>query len=128
MADGTLDSQVGARICNGLGIKAEHEREMISERTKVALKAAKARGVRLGNPQLAKAAKRGVAAVMANARQFAANVLPIIEEIKRAGITSRNAIASKLNERNVRTARGGKWTHVQVGAVLRPFVQAAAAL
>jgi Recombinase len=49
-------------------------------------------------------------------------VLPIIEEIERAGITSHNAIATKLNERNVRTARGDKWTHVQVGAVLRPFV------
>ena len=39
----------------------------------------------------------------------------------RAGVTSHNAIAAKLNERNVRTARGGRWTHVQVGAVLRPF-------
>jgi hypothetical protein len=67
-----------------------------------------------------------VAAVRANARQFAVNVLPIIEEIERAGITSHNAIAAKLNERNVRTARGGKWTHVQVGAVLRPFEQSAA--
>ena len=66
--------------------------------------------MRLGNPQLAKAAKRDVAAVRANARQFAANVLPIIEEIERAGVTSHNAIAAKLNERNVRTARGGKWT------------------
>jgi DNA invertase Pin-like site-specific DNA recombinase len=111
-----------------LAAVAEHEREMISERTKAALQAAKARGVRLGNPQLAKAAKRGVAAVRANARQFAANVLPIIEEIERTGITSQNAIAAKLNERNVRTARGGKWTHVQVGAVLRPFADAAAAL
>ena len=52
-------------------------------------------------------------------------MLPIIEEIERAGITSHNAIAAKLNERNVRTARGGKWTHVQVGAVLRPFEHAA---
>jgi hypothetical protein len=34
-----------------------------------------------------------------------------------------NAIAAKLNERNVRTARGGKWTHVQVGAILSPFGQ-----
>ncbi len=109
-----------------LAAVAEHEREMISERTKAALQAAKARGVRLGNPQLAKAAKRGVAAVRANARQFAVNVLPIIEEIEWAGITSHNAIAAKLNERNVRTARGGKWTHVQVGAVLRPFEQSAA--
>jgi DNA invertase Pin-like site-specific DNA recombinase len=65
-----------------LAAVAEHEREMISERTKAALQAAKARGVRLGNPQLAKAAKRGAAAVRANARQFAVNVLPIIEEIE----------------------------------------------
>jgi DNA invertase Pin-like site-specific DNA recombinase len=105
-----------------LAAVAQHEREMISERTRAALQAAKARrGTRLGNPRLAEAAKRGTAAVKANARQFAANVLPIIEEIERSGVTSHNAIAAKLNERNVRTARGGKWTHVQVGAVLRPF-------
>jgi len=104
-----------------LAAVAEHEREMISERTKAALRAAKAPGTRLGNPQLAKAAKRGTAAVKENAKQFAANVLPIIEEIGRAGFTSHNAIAAKLNERNVRTARGGTWTHVQVGAILRPF-------
>ena len=110
-----------------LAAVAEHEREMISERTKAALRAAKARGTRLGNPQLAKAAKRGTAAVKANAKQFAANVLPVIEEIERAGFTSHNAIAAKLNERNVRTARGVKWTHVQVGAVLRPFEASAAA-
>jgi DNA invertase Pin-like site-specific DNA recombinase len=107
---------------------AEHERAAISERTKAALAAAKARGTRLGNPRLADAAKRGTAAVKANARQFAANVLPIIEEIERAGITSHNAVATKLNERNVRTARGGKWTHVQVGAVLRPFEASALAV
>jgi predicted nucleic acid-binding protein len=42
-----------------------------------------------------------------NARRFAANVRPIIDEIIAAGATSHNAIAAKLNERNVRTARGG---------------------
>ncbi len=84
--------------------------------------------VAVDNPHATKLSVHILAAVaeheremMANARQFAANVLPIIEEIERAGITSHNAIAAKLNERNVRTARGGKWTHVQVGAVLRPF-------
>jgi hypothetical protein len=71
--------------------------------------------------------KRGVAAVKANARRFAANVRPIIDEIMRAGATSHNAIAAKLNERNVRTARGGKWAHVQVGAILHPFVASAGA-
>jgi DNA invertase Pin-like site-specific DNA recombinase len=101
-----------------LAAVAQHERETISERTKAALEAAKARGKRLGNPQLSKAAKRGTASVKANAWRFAANVLPIIREIERTGAKSRNAIAAKLNERNVRTARGGRWTHVQVGAVL----------
>jgi len=66
-------------------------------------------------------AKRGRAVASANARRFAANVLPIIEEIMRAGASSHNAIAAKLNERNVKTARGGTWTHVQVGAILHPF-------
>ena len=110
-----------------LAAVAQHEREMISERTKAALAAAKKRGQRLGNPNLSAAAKRGVAALKANARQFAANVRPIIEEIMRAGFTSHNAIAAKLNERNVRTARGGKWTHVQVGGILHPFVASALA-
>ena len=58
--------------------------------------------------------------------RFAANVLPIIREIEKAGAASLNAIAAKLNERNVPTARGGRWTHVQVGAVLRPFADGAA--
>jgi hypothetical protein len=55
-------------------------------------------------------------------------VRPIIDEIVRAGATSHNAIAAKLNERNVRTARGGVWTHVQVGAILHPFGGASVAL
>src|SRR3984893_8841564 len=104
-----------------LAAVAQHEREMISERTKAALQAAKKRGQRLGNPDITEVAKRGRAALKANARRFAANVRPIIEEIMRAGATSHNAIAAKLNERNVRTARGVVWTHVQVGAILHPF-------
>ena len=104
-----------------LAAVAQHEREMISERTRAALAAVKKRGKVLGNPNLAEAAKLGTAAVKRNARRFAANIRPIIEEIMRAGATSHNAIAAKLNERNVKTVRGGTWTHVQVGAILRPF-------
>jgi DNA invertase Pin-like site-specific DNA recombinase len=104
-----------------LAAVAQREREMISERSTAALLAAKRRGRRLGNPNLPEAAKRGVAALKANAKRFAANVRPIIDEIIAAGAKSHNAIAAKLNERNVPTARGGVWTHVQVGAILRPF-------
>lgn len=101
-----------------LAAVAEHERVMISERTKAALAAAKRRGVTLGNPSLAKAAKRGAAATKAGAKQFAANVLPVIREIQAGGVSTRAAIAAKLHERKVPTARGGRWSHVQVGAVL----------
>ena len=77
---------------------------MISERTKAALQAAKARGQRLGNPKLAEAAALGTAAGKAAADQRAANVLPIIRELRASGATSANAIATNLNERRVPTA------------------------
>jgi DNA invertase Pin-like site-specific DNA recombinase len=123
-----IEGAAGKFLLQQMAAVAELEAGMISERTKAALAAAKRRGKRLGNPNLPKAAKRGVAALKANARQFAANVRPIIEEIMRAGATSHNAIAAKLNERNVRTARGGVWTHVQVGAILHPFDPSAVAV
>jgi DNA invertase Pin-like site-specific DNA recombinase len=101
-----------------LAAVAQHEREMISERTTAALQAAKARGVRLGNPNLSEAARIGRARLQESAQQFADNVLPVIRELQAAGVTSHNAIAGKLNERNVPTRRGRKWTHVQVAAAL----------
>jgi DNA invertase Pin-like site-specific DNA recombinase len=101
-----------------LAAVAQHEREMISERTTAALQAAKARGVRLGNPNLSEAAKIGRARLQDAAQQYAVNVLPVIRELQAVGVTSHNAIAKKLNERNVPTRRGRKWTHVQVAAAL----------
>ena len=83
---------------------AEKERRLISQRTKAALKAAKARGVRLGNPQLAEAQSVGAARVRAQADRFAAAVLPVIREAQSAGATSLRAIADVLNARGVRTA------------------------
>jgi DNA invertase Pin-like site-specific DNA recombinase len=101
-----------------LAAVAEHEREAISERTKAALAAAKARGKRLGTPDPKGAVKRMHGALKANTARFAANVVPIIREIQRAGYASHNAIAGQLNARKVATARGGKWTHVQVRQIL----------
>jgi DNA invertase Pin-like site-specific DNA recombinase len=101
-----------------LAAVAEHEREAISERTKAALAAAKARGKRLGTPDPKGAVKRMHAALKAQTANFAANVLPIIREIQAAGHVSHNAIAGQLNARKVATARGGRWTHVQVGQLV----------
>jgi len=102
-----------------LAAVAQHEREMIAQRTKDALQAAKARGVVLGNPKLADVRDRAVACVKADADRFAKNVAPIIREIKSTGVASHRAIARSLNARGVTTARGGVWTAVQVGSILR---------
>jgi DNA invertase Pin-like site-specific DNA recombinase len=88
---------------------AEKERTVISQRTKAALAAKKAQGVKLGNPRAAQAAVKAQAAHRASADRFAANVLPIVENIRASGITSHAGIAAALNSRGVRTARGGRW-------------------
>ena len=80
---------------------------------------AAAQGTVLGNPRLSEAAARGTAAGKSRADQFAANMLPLVREIQKAGASSLNAIADALNKRGIRTARGKEWTHVQVGHVLR---------
>ena len=98
---------------------AEKERKVISQRTRAALQAAKARGVVLGNPRLAETTAAAVASKKAEADRFAAQVKPVIAQIRAAGATSLREIARALDARGVRTARGGKWTAVQVSAVER---------
>lgn len=104
-----------------LAAVAEHEREMISQRTKAALAAAKARGARLGN-------QAGNAAGLEKARQRAsqlageraAQVRGVIEEIRAAGLTSLRQIAAALNARGVETPRGGRW---YAGSVRRALTE-----
>jgi DNA invertase Pin-like site-specific DNA recombinase len=98
---------------------AEKERSLISQRTREALKVAKARGVILGNPNLDNVRERAVTSVKAEADRFAANVAPIIREIQSTGASSHRAVARALNARGVATARGGTWTAVQVGSIVR---------
>jgi DNA invertase Pin-like site-specific DNA recombinase len=88
---------------------AERERLVIGARNKAALAAAKARGVRLGGPNINQARALAHAAVRAIADRNAANVLPIIEAIRKAGATSLHQIAEALNVRGVSTPRGGRW-------------------
>ena len=71
-----LGADVDPFILHLFAALAEKERAMISTRTKAALAAAKARGVVLGGPELAKARKSAVASIKALADQHAANVLP----------------------------------------------------
>jgi DNA invertase Pin-like site-specific DNA recombinase len=102
-----------------LAAVAQHEREMISARTSAALKAAKARGKRLGNPRLADARKHAVRARAEQSDRYSANVLPVIHEIQDSGIKSLRGIARVLAARGIPTARGGAWSPVQVSDILR---------
>jgi len=52
--------------------------------------------------------------------------LPIIREIEASGVKSRAGIAAALNVRKIATARGGSWSHVQVGLILDRAGKAAA--
>jgi DNA invertase Pin-like site-specific DNA recombinase len=97
---------------------AEKERALISQRTKAALAAKKAGGAKLGNPRAAEAAVKGRAAQVRNADRFAANVLPTIDSIRASGVSGHAAIAEALNNRGVRTARGGAWHATTVRRLL----------
>src|SRR5262249_12261791 len=107
-----------------MAMVAQEERRMISERTKAALAAARARGVKLGgyrkNPTLPTgASEAGTAVLQRNADARAADIAPIIAELQAAGATSLRAIAAGLNERGIPTARGnGVWSAIQVMRVM----------
>ncbi len=110
---------------------AEHEREMISQRTRAALQAAKARGVRLGNPNGAAAllqgcsaaAGRGAAVRRAKAAQHAAAVAPLLAELSADGLRCRE-IAMALNGRGVPSPRGGSWYPEQIRRARRDMESA----
>jgi len=94
---------------------AEQEAVQVSQRTKAALQAAKARGRKLGwsipsrRGEQAQASLKGVLSNRVKADQHAANVLPVIHDIERAGVTTLQGIADALNARGIRTARGRRW-------------------
>jgi DNA invertase Pin-like site-specific DNA recombinase len=90
-----------------LAAVAEHEREMIAQRTKAALQAAKARGIRLGS----NGADRLAPAYRAEAVERARQLAPILAELKSVGMSARQ-MAAELTVRGIATPNGGTW-HAQ---------------
>jgi Recombinase len=82
---------------------------VINPRARDALTAAKARGT-LDNPQLAAAQQKGHMAMRRAAARRDVKILPVIIEIKQAGAVTLCQIASQLTARNIKSARGGRWT------------------
>ncbi len=103
---------------------AEHEAQAVSQPTKAALQAAKDRGRKLGwsipsrHGEQAQASAKGVTSSVTTANRFAANVVPVIRDIERAGVTTLQGIAAALNARGIRTARGRQWYATTVKNVL----------
>jgi DNA invertase Pin-like site-specific DNA recombinase len=117
------DIPMANRLTVGImAMVADEERRMISARTKAALAAAKARGKKLGGnrgvmlTETAREAGRAVRASRADAR--AADLAPVIAELRERGVTTLNGIAQALTERGIPTPRGrSAWSAVQVSRV-----------
>jgi DNA invertase Pin-like site-specific DNA recombinase len=86
----------------------------ISQRTRDALAAAKARGVELGkNGKILATENR------ATADRFAHQIKPVIMDLRASGITSIRALAAALNKRKVATAAGGEWHPTTVHRLIK---------
>jgi DNA invertase Pin-like site-specific DNA recombinase len=115
-----------------LAAVAQEEREQISKRTKAALAAKKARGGKLGfanpnrsGPRPKAAGKARGAEISQEAERFAANTLPVIESIRKAGIETLSGIADAMNARGIPSARGTRWYASSVRNVMMRQAQGA---
>jgi len=85
---------------------AEYEGELISERTKSALAAKKARGHKLGTPTPEKGAKAGGAATKASIDEWTEELRPIVQELRTYGCDTLEKMGKGLEARGARTFRG----------------------
>jgi DNA invertase Pin-like site-specific DNA recombinase len=104
-----------------LAAVAEDEAERISQRTKAALAAAKARGVKLGKTAKVLAAKN-----KHQAELRAAQVITHIDSARNEGAKTYAQIATILNQNGVETANGAKWHPTSVMRVIKRIEQKAA--
>src|SRR5579862_50477 len=98
---------------------AEHERNMISSRTKAALEAARNRGVKFGNPRYGEAIPKANAAW----KKLAADRNDVLrrmvaEVMEKTGLTKLTEVANALNLRGVKTNRNCQFTATQVHRLL----------
>jgi DNA invertase Pin-like site-specific DNA recombinase len=99
---------------------AEHEAELISERTRAALAAVKRRGKRLGSPKPEVGGFYAGLVSKKTADEYAAKVMPIVRDLRKAGCHTLREIAEGLERHGVATPRGGlKWWPSMVNNLLK---------
>ena len=114
---------IGKFLITQMAAVAELEAGLISQRTRAALAQAKARGVKLGGPNLragtSDMARLANAAYSGQQRQRAADVLPLIRQAQAAGATTLQSIADAMTARGIPTPGGrGGWHPSTVSRVL----------
>ena len=114
-----LSGPTGRFVLQQMAAVAELEAGLISQRTKAALAASKARGTKLGGYRGGPVvdSSLGRAALARRAAAFAGQVRPIASKLREDGLSLRR-IAAALTEQGVSTSRGGAWTAAAVSAVL----------
>jgi DNA invertase Pin-like site-specific DNA recombinase len=116
---------VNDMVVHILASVAQGEAKAISDRTKAALAAAKARGTVLGGLRWditrvgAKARRVALEVRQEKAAKYRADVMPLIEEHQRNGIVTLLGIAAALNADGTPAPRGGTWSAVQVMRILQ---------
>jgi DNA invertase Pin-like site-specific DNA recombinase len=131
-----IEGATGRFLLQQMASVAELEAGMISARTRAALGAAKARGKKLGGRRIRKsdgmpvvisraAQKRGAAANRMRAADRAADLAPMIAQIREGGAVTLAAIAEGLNNAGIPTPRGqGVWMPMQVRRTLQALSEA----
>jgi|TARA_R110000822_G_scaffold4503_1_gene19372 DNA invertase Pin-like site-specific DNA recombinase len=97
---------------------AEQERLNISNRTKSALAALKAKGKKLGSKNMRQVSAKGRAVRTKAAMEASENVYPVIERIRSFGITTMRGIAAELTDRKIPTASGRPKWHPQMVKII----------
>ena len=118
-----IEGPTGRFMLQQMAAVAELEAGMIGDRTRKALAAAKARGVKLGGDRgarlTAEQRAQGRAAIAARSNARATDLGPTIAALQAEGVTTLTGLASALTERGIPTARGSStWSPMQVSRVL----------
>lgn len=101
-------------VLHVLAAVAEHERQVIGERTKAALAAAKARGVKLGANGAALAERH-----KADATDHAIAIREMLSAAAIQGARTTRAVAKYLNEIGLPSRQGGRWHPASVARVFQ---------